>query len=228
VNSPENGWVITLDGPAGSGKSTTAQRVADELEFVYLDTGALYRAVTVLALTHGVAPDDHPAMEDLVMASAVQVRRQDGGQHVISQDMDLTPRLRSAEVDRHVSAISAMPGVRRAMLDIQRSQRQIPGLVAEGRDLGTVVFPEAHLKIFLIADLDVRAKRRAIQRQAQGELASVEAEREALQKRDTYDSTREVAPLRQPEGSQVVDTTDVTIEQQVERVVELFRACAAR
>jgi cytidylate kinase len=197
------------------------------LEFVYLDTGALYRAVTVLALTHGVAPDDHSAMEDLVASSAVQVRRQEDGQHVFSQDTDLTPRLRSAEVDRHVSAISAIPGVRRGMLDLQRAQRQCPGLVAEGRDLGTVVFPEAHLKIFLVADLEVRAQRRAIQRQAQGELASVEAEREALQKRDIFDSTREVAPLREPEGSQVVDTTEVTIEQQVERVVELFHACGA-
>lgn len=227
MNSPENGWVITLDGPAGSGKSTTAQRVADELEFVYLDTGALYRAVTVLALTNGVAPDDHAAMEDLVVTSAVQVRRLDGGQHVFAADTDLTPRLRSAEVDRHVSAISAVPGVRRAMLDVQRAQRHKPGLVAEGRDLGTVIFPEAHLKIYLIADLEVRARRRALQRQAQGELASVEAEREALQKRDTYDSTREVAPLKQPDGSQVVDTTQVTIEQQVERVIELFHASAA-
>jgi cytidylate kinase len=226
VNSPENGWVITLDGPAGSGKSTTAQQVAEVLEFVYLDTGALYRAITVLALTHGVAPDDHGAMEDLVASSGVQVRRQNDGQHVFTQDTDLTSRLRSAEVDRHVSAISAVPGVRQAMLDVQRAQRQMPGLVAEGRDLGTVVFPDAHLKIYLVADLEVRAKRRAIQRQAQGELASVEAEREALQKRDTYDSTREVAPLRQPDGSQVVDTTEVTIEQQVERVVELFRAGA--
>jgi cytidylate kinase len=223
VNNPENGWVITLDGPAGSGKSTTARLVADSLNFVYLDTGALYRAVTVLALSHGVAPDDAASLEALVAASGVQVEREDGLQRIRSGSKDLTLLLRSAEVERHVSAISAVPEVRQAMLHVQRAQQKPPGLVAEGRDLGTVVFPDAHLKIYMIADLEVRAQRRAKERQASGQLATVEAERESLARRDRLDSGRQVAPLRQPEGAHVVDTSRLSIQEQAKRVVDLFR-----
>lgn len=219
----KKGWVITLDGPAGSGKSTTARLVADGLSFVYLDTGALYRAVTLLALRHGVAPDDGASLEALVASSEVQVRRLRGQQRIFAGGSDLTDVLRGVEVERHVSTISAVPEVRQAMLHVQRSQQKPPGLVAEGRDLGTVVFPDADLKIFLIADLEVRARRRAKERQATGQLASVEVEREALARRDRLDSERKVAPLRQPAEAHVVDTSRLTVQEQTQRVVELFR-----
>jgi cytidylate kinase len=227
VTIPDQGWVITLDGPAGSGKSTTARAVAEVLAFLYLDTGALYRAVTVLALRHGVSPDDADSLLALVTTAELRVERDGGGQQIWSKRTNMTDLLRSAEVDRHVSAISAVPEVRQSMLQVQRAQRRSPGLVAEGRDLGTVVFPDADLKIYMVADLDVRALRRAKERRAAGVLSSVESERQALSRRDELDSARPVAPLRRPEGSHLVDTSGLTVAEQTARVVELFRGISA-
>jgi len=228
VAIPGDGWVITLDGPAGSGKSTTARLTAAALGFVYLDTGALYRALTVLALEAGVMPADHEALGSLAISSELNVRAGEDGQRMWAGDRDVTDRLRTPEVDRHVSAVSAVPEVREAMLSVQRGQRRAPGLVAEGRDLGSVVFPDAHLKIYLIADLDVRAERRARERRASGHVTDPATEKQALQTRDETDSTREVAPLRQPDGAVVVDTTSQTIEGQVARVVSLFSELKSR
>lgn len=224
---PELGWVITLDGPAGSGKSTTARRVAQSLEFVYLDTGALYRAITLMALRAGVPTDNGSALQDLVSHSPLEVRRQGGQQRVLCEGVDLTDDLRTIAVESQVSAVSASVEVRRAMLTLQRAQRRRPGMVAEGRDLGSVVFPEAHLKVFLVADLEVRAQRRSLERQSRGESTSVEQEREALAARDKLDSSRAVAPLVQPPGARVVDTSRLSIEDQTQAVLDLFRAVAA-
>lgn len=219
----ENGWVITLDGPAGSGKSTTALEVAKVLNFVYLDTGALYRAIAVLSMRENIAPEDTERLGDLALRSDLRVRRNGSLQIVLIGEEDITSLLRSPEVDLRVSAVSAVPEVRKAMLGLQRDQRRPPGLVAEGRDLGTVVFPDAHLKIFLVADLEVRAQRRALERKNRGELFDPAAEQVGLAARDKLDSSRSVAPLCKPEGAKVVDTTAVTISDQVEQVVELFR-----
>lgn len=219
----ENGWVITLDGPAGSGKSTTAFGVAKVLNFVYLDTGALYRAIAVLSMRENIAPEDTERLGDLALRSDLRVRRNGSLQIVLIGEEDITSLLRSPEVDLRVSAVSAVPEVRKAMLGLQRDQRRPPGLVAEGRDLGTVVFPDAHLKIFLVADLEVRAERRALERKNRGELFDPAAEQVGLAARDKLDSSRSVAPLCKPEGAKVVDTTAVTISDQVEQVVELFR-----
>lgn len=225
--APEQGWVITLDGPAGSGKSTTARGVARSLDFVYLDTGALYRAVTYLALRAGVPTDQGAELRGLMVASPPEVRRVGGDQRVFSNGEDLTLRLRSMEVEQAVSAVSAAPEVRSAMLKVQRAQRQRPGLVAEGRDLGSVVFPDAHLKVFLVADIEVRAERRALERSRKGETTSVERERIALAERDRLDSGRAVAPLVRPEGAHLLDTSQLTIEGQTQAVVDLFREVIA-
>lgn len=219
----ENGWVITLDGPAGSGKSTTALKVAEVLNFVYLDTGALYRAITVLSMREDIALEDHEKLGDLARRSNLRVRRNGSLQDVLSGDEDITSLLRSTEVDLRVSTVSAVPEVRDAMLSLQRDQRMLPGLVAEGRDLGTVVFPDAHLKIFLVADLEVRAERRALERKKRGGVYDPAAEQVGLAARDKFDSNRPVAPLCKPEGAMVVDTTNVSIPEQVEQVVKLFR-----
>jgi cytidylate kinase len=220
---PETAWVITLDGPAGSGKSTTAFRVAETLNFVYLDTGALYRAVAVLSMREGIAPDNHERLGALARQSDLRVRREGLYQTVWAGDEDITSLLRSKEVDAFVSPVSAVPEVRDAMLNLQRDQRRSPGLVAEGRDLGTVVFPDAHVKIFLVADIEVRAQRRALERKNRGEAYDPVAEQASLAARDKIDSTRPVAPLCQPEGAVVVDTTNVSIADQVEDVVRIFR-----
>jgi len=224
----ENGWVITLDGPAGSGKSTTAFGVAKVLNFVYLDTGALYRAIAVLSMRENIAPEDTERLGDLALRSDLRVRRNGSLQIVLIGEEDITSLLRSPEVDLRVSAVSAVPEVRKAMLGLQRDQRRPPGLVAEGRDLGTVVFPDAHLKIFLVADLEVRAQRRALERKNRGELFDPAAEQVGLAARDKLDSSRSVAPLCKPEGAKVVDTTAVTISDQVEQVVELFRGISGQ
>ncbi len=224
----ENGWVITLDGPAGSGKSTTALGVAKVLNFVYLDTGALYRAIAVLSMRENIAPEDTERLGDLALRSDLRVRRNGSLQIVLIGEEDITSLLRSPEVDLRVSAVSAVPEVRKAMLGLQRDQRRPPGLVAEGRDLGTVVFPDAHLKIFLVADLEVRAQRRALERKNRGELFDPAAEQVGLAARDKLDSSRSVAPLCKPEGAKVVDTTAVTISDQVEQVVELFRGISGQ
>lgn len=227
MKPPELGWVITLDGPAGSGKSTTARRVARSLDFVYLDTGALYRAVTFLALRNGIPTDHGPKLRDMMLASPPDVRRVDGDQRVICRGEDLTEHLRSIEVESAVSSVSAAPEVRGAMLAVQRAQRQKPGLVAEGRDLGSIVFPEADLKIYLVAELDVRAERRALERNRRGETTTVERERAALAERDRLDTGRAVAPLVRPEGAHLLDTSGLTIEGQSQAVVDLFREVSA-
>ena len=198
VAKSEEGKVITIDGPAGSGKSTTAKLVARELDFLYLDTGALYRAIAVLALDKGIPLEDGSSLAALARAADLNVRLSDGNQRVSSGSVDLTPRIRAAEIDAAVSPVSAVPEVRAAMLSLQRAQRRPPGLVAEGRDLGTVVFPDADLKIFMVADLPVRAHRRVIERNAMGESADEQAEMQALARRDQLDSSRPVAPLSRP------------------------------
>ena len=220
---PKHGWVIAIDGPAGSGKSTTAKAVAEQLGFIYLDTGALYRAITVLALDQDVAVTDGPALVDMIHEAGLRVYREGAEQRVSAGGADLTSRLRSPEVEVAVSPVSAAPEVREAMLDVQRAQRTAPGLVAEGRDLGTVVFPDADLKIYLVADLPVRAYRRALERKVKGEPSDAEAERIALERRDHFDSTRTVAPLRKASDAIEVDTSQVSIDQQVSLVIELFK-----
>lgn len=220
---PDHGFVVTLDGPAGSGKSTTARAVAARLGFVYLDTGALYRALTVLALDSGVSTSDGRALGQMAAAACLHIARNGTGQRVFADSQDLTDRIRTPEVERDVSAVSAVKDVRDAMLHLQRSQRQLPGLVAEGRDLGTVVFPDADLKIYLVADLPERARRRTLERRASGRDASEEAEMTAMAARDAFDTGRAVAPLRPAADSVEVDTTDLTIDEQVDRVVQLFR-----
>jgi cytidylate kinase len=223
VAKSEEGKVITIDGPAGSGKSTTAKLVARELEFLYLDTGALYRAIAVLALDKGVSLEDGSSLAALARSADLNVRLTDGNQRVSSGSLDLTPRIRTAEIDAAVSPVSAVPEVRAAMLSLQRAQRRPPGLVAEGRDLGSVVFPDADLKIFMVADLPVRAHRRVIERNAKGESADEQAEMQALARRDQLDSSRPVAPLSRPHDAIDVDTSNLTIREQVARVVTLFR-----
>ena len=213
--------VVTLDGPAGSGKSTTAREVARRLGFRHLDSGALYRALTFALLSAGIPEDDWPKLsaEEL---DRFPIRLEPAGTlfEVVLADRVLTKELRTPEVTARVSPLSALPAVRAWLLEAQRRAGKAGGLVADGRDMGTVVFPDADVKIFLTADLPERARRRLLERDGRSpsteELAE-EARR--IQDRDDRDSGRAVAPLKKPEDALEVDTSNLSFETQVEVII---------
>jgi cytidylate kinase len=206
--------VITLDGPAGAGKSTVAREVSRRLGLPFLDTGAIYRAITLIMLEKNIPAENSPRLRDALRGFFISF---DGGR-VLVCGQDVTEEIRTPEIDMHVSAYSALPEVRSALLDIQRSQ-SAGGLVAEGRDMGTVVFPNACLKIFLTAAPASRARRRYDERVARGEPANYGEILETVNRRDRMDSERETAPLRQAPDAILLDTTDLSFEQVVERIL---------
>jgi cytidylate kinase len=215
--------VIAIDGPAASGKSTTARLAAEALGYLHIDTGAMYRAVTLAAIRGGVDPSDVDAVGSLVARVRVEERRTDAGHRVFLNDEDVTDSLRTPEIDRTVSAVSALPAVRSAMVREQRRMGADGGVVLEGRDIGTVVFPDADLKFFLIAGIGARAQRRLRDLEAIGERPDLGRVEEEIAMRDRLDSTRSASPLRQAEGAIVLDTSDLTIPEQVEVVVRAAR-----
>ncbi len=221
------GVVVTLDGPAGSGKSSTAREVARRLGIRHLDSGALYRAVTYAVLAAGHQPDDWDrlTLED-VRSLGVDLAGGETGYVVTVRGSPIPDeRLRASGVTRHVSRLSRVPAVREALLEVQRRVAERGGLVADGRDMGTVVFPHAHAKFFLVASLERRAARRLAERgQDDPDDRAVAAEAQALRERDQSDATRALAPLRRPEDATVIDTTQLSFEDQVTRVVEAVRA----
>lgn len=215
--------VVTIDGPAGSGKSTTARMVARRLGYTYLDTGAMYRAMTVKALKMGVDLDDPDALARLARETDIAVRPDPDGTRVILDGVDVTGRIRTPEVTRASSPVSAAGGVRKRMVELQRKLGEGGGVVAEGRDIGSVVFKKAEVKIYLDASLACRAARRKKELDAAGRSVTLENMEKDIESRDAYDSSREHSPLVIPEDSIIVDTTDMTIDEQVERVIEEVR-----
>ncbi len=213
--SPLEGMIITIDGPAGSGKSTTASMLAERLGLVYLDTGAMYRAVTNAVLEKNIDPEDEEAIVPVAESIELEFRKIGGGTNLYADGVDVSKEIRSPEVSSHVSPVSRHRGVRRAMVRIQRSIARGGGVVAEGRDIGSVVFPYAHVKIFLVADIDSRAERRRLQLQKMGMDQSLPEIRENILRRDEIDSSRSNSPLLRPAGALLVDTSSLTIEQQV-------------
>ncbi|NLT34603.1 MAG: (d)CMP kinase [Gaiellales bacterium] len=226
--------VVTVDGPAGSGKSTIARRVATRLGFTYLDTGAMYRAVTLAALEKGVPLGDGPELGRL--ASRLQLRLDDAGpapsgesqSRVFLGPRDVSLEVRSPEVTAAVSEVSAHAAVRSAMTELQRRLAGRGQTVMEGRDTGTVVWPEAEVKVFLTASPEERARRRLLQLKARGLTAEQEQVKREMLRRDAWDSGREVAPLRKAEDAVEIDTSHLTIEQVVERVVVLVKEAKAK
>lgn len=215
--------IIAIDGPAGSGKSTTARLVAKRLGFVFLDTGAMYRAVTLLALEWEIPLSDSKRLEEI--AAALKIRFEDGseGQRVFADGRDITHEIRSERVTSAVSEVSAYPGVRKHMVALQQQIGSENNIVAEGRDTTSVVFPEATLKVYLNATLEERAKRRVLDFEKMGKATGLEQQVNDLKARDEYDSGREVSPLKRTSDSIVVDTTGLTIEGQVDKVVTLYK-----
>jgi len=219
--------IIAIDGPAGSGKSTTSRAVAGRLGFVYLDTGAMYRAIALLFIRSGEAPTADAARRVLA-GIVVDMETGEDGTVVRVGGEDVTGSLRSPEVTRMSSRVSAIAAVRRFLVSEQRRivDRQADrggGVVVEGRDIGTVVFPEAELKIFLTATAEVRAGRRASEMAASGLDADERTVREEMQRRDRDDTTREVSPLAPAADAHVVDTSAMSFDEQVNLIVRLAR-----
>ena len=212
--------VVAIDGPSGSGKSTVAREVGAALTLPVLETGAMYRAVTLAAVEEGVAPDDGDALAALAARLHIEV---DGGVRV--EGVDVTDDLRRPDVTAAVSAVAAVPGVRAALVARQRQWIvSHGGGVVEGRDIGTVVAPDAALKVFLVAEEGERAARRHTQEQVLG----LEATRQDLRRRDAFDAARAASPLAIAADAVVVDTTGRGIDEVVAEVIELFRSVAPR
>lgn len=218
------GFVVTIDGPAAAGKSTTARAVAARLGFLYLDTGALYRAVALKVLENGVSPDDAQAVERCVGETTIELAGSPGDTRVLLDGADVTPAIRTPAVSELASRLAAQPAVRRALGAIQRRIAEDGPAVAEGRDLGTVVFPEARVKIYLDADLETRARRRHRELQARAIPATLEQVRGDLERRDARDRERAEAPLRPAADAVVVDTSGMDAEAQIEAVLAAVRA----
>ncbi len=221
--------IITIDGPAGSGKSTTAREVARRLGFRHLDSGAFYRAVTWAALHAGIPVDEWDSL-DVARLDALRVHARPAGEgwRLLAGDVDITERLRSPEVNAHVSPMARVPAVRYWLHGPLRAAADHSDLVADGRDMGSVVFPEAELKVYLVADPRERARRRLLEQgHAQFTPAELDAEVSRLLERDRIDSGRAVAPLVQPNDAVVLDTTALSFDEQVDEVVRLARSRGA-
>jgi cytidylate kinase len=224
---PTTPAVIAIDGPAASGKSTVGKRVAEKLGFLLFDTGALYRAVTLAALQRGVPVEDEARIAELartIHIDLIPATEEDGRPYTVLVDgEDVTWAIRSEPVDAHVSTVSAYPGVREALKQQQRRIARQGHVVMAGRDIGTVVFPEAPLKVYLDASPEVRARRRCQELQARGEDADYEEILAGVRQRDAIDSSRAVAPLRIAEDAVVIDTDRMSIQEVVDAIVRLAR-----
>ena len=218
---------IALDGPSGVGKSTIAKRIAEKLNFVYIDTGAMFRGLAVYFLDRNLDPEDQKECEAAVSDADVTITYQEDGQHVMVNGTDVTSRLRFEEVSRAASVTSQYPAVRTHLLELQRKLAATSNVIMDGRDIGTVVLPNATLKIFLTADPHIRAIRRYRQLKEQGKLgnASLEEIEADINERDYRDTHRETAPLRQAEDAVYLDSGNMTITEVEDRILEELKAC---
>ena len=223
--------IIAIDGPAGAGKSTVSRLIADYLGLLYLDTGAMYRAVAWLVLQSGLEVNDEPGIATLVSQAQIKLiapQQSDSPIQVQINGQDVTKEIRTPEVTAQVSAVAKLAAVRQALVEQQRSWGQQGGIVADGRDIGTHVFPDAELKIFLTASATERARRRQQDLLKQGETnVSLEELEQSIKQRDHQDSTRQIAPLRKAESAIEIYTDGLSIDQVVEEIIKLYHGCLA-
>jgi len=218
-----NPLVITIDGPAGAGKSTVAQKVAARLGLMYVDSGATYRAAALKVLESGISPQDEPAVAKLIGATNVQVSADGDEPRVQIDGADVTAGLRTPEVTLAAAQVSRLPEVRAKLIQIQRSFARGRGVVMEGRDIGTVVFPHAPLKIFLKADVEERARRRRKQDSHEGREATLEKTAYEIGRRDQLDAERKISPLTPAPDAVEIDSTILLADQVVEQILALAR-----
>lgn len=215
---------IAIDGPAGAGKSTIARAVAAALGFVYVDTGAIYRTVAYAALRNSVDTSDHTSVEAILTNISLKLDwKEDGVQHMILNGEDVTAEIRKPEVSSNASVVSAIPAVRQFLLDTQRDVAKSHSVIMDGRDIGTVVLPNADVKIYLSASSEVRAKRRWLELQAKNRGSSYEEVLKDMEERDWRDMHRDIAPLRQADDAIAVDTSAMNLEQSISAIEKIIR-----
>lgn len=217
------GYAIAIDGPAGAGKSTIAKRIAKELSYIYVDTGAMYRAMAIHFIRNGVEMNDFPAISSTCGSADITIEYHNGEQVVLLNGESVNGIIRTEEVGNMASATSANPDVRKKLVELQQKMAVVQNVVMDGRDIGTVVLPNATLKVYLTADVSERAKRRYLEFCAKGMECTIEEIEEDIRERDERDMNREHSPLRQAEDAVLVDTSNMTIDEVVEEILRLYR-----
>ncbi len=229
--------IVAIDGPSGSGKSSIARAIAKECDLVFLDTGAMYRSVAAECLHLGIDPEDAPAVAQVARDIKIEFAPAEDGQRVFANGRDVTRVIRTPEVELAVSPVSANPAVREVMVELQRKVGEGGNVVAEGRDIGTVVFPAADVKVFLTASPEARARRRAVQRLGKNlatepHVSPDPAEEQKiladLKRRDDYDSSRATSPLKPAQDAYILDSSDMTFDQVIDKICSLNDALCAR
>lgn len=214
---------IAIDGPAGAGKSTIAKRVAKELDYIYVDTGAMYRAMTLYFLRAGISKDDEAAIMAACKDISITLSNEDGEQQVFLNGENVNGLIRTEEVSQLASAFSVYAPVRQKLTQLQREMAHTTNLIMDGRDIGTCVLPEAQVKIYLTASVGTRARRRFLELQEKGEGCSLEEICRDIKQRDHQDMTREISPLKQAEDAILVDSSEMAIEEVVDSILNIVK-----
>lgn len=215
---------IAIDGPAGAGKSTVAKKVAKELSFVYVDTGAMYRAMALYLLRKGVNREDPDEIGEACQNAEISIEYQNGEQIVLLDGENVNAHLRTEEVSAMASVSSAVPREREKLLDLQRKLARTMSVVMDGRDIGTTILPDADVKIYLTASSLTRARRRYLEYQEKGEPCDLAEIQKTIEERDQRDMTREISPLCQAEDAVLVDSSELTIDETVEKILSVYHS----
>lgn len=214
---------IAIDGPAGAGKSTIAKEIARKLSFIYVDTGAMYRAMAIHLLRQNTPMEDREAIARDCRSARISIAYENGVQQVLLDGENVTPLLRAEEVGNMASVSSAVPAVREKLLELQRALAREKDVVMDGRDIGTTILPQADLKIYLTASVHTRARRRCLELEQKGERCDLAAIEEDIASRDERDMNREISPLRQAEDAVLVDSSEMSIDEVVNTILGIYR-----
>lgn len=214
---------VAIDGPSGAGKSTVARAAAAKLGYVYVDTGAMYRAIGLAVCRRGISGDDIAGIVATLPTVELAIRYQDGEQHILLCGEDVSEAIRTPEIAKYASQVSAVPEVRAFLLETQRNMAKNGNILMDGRDIGTVILPDAPVKIFLTASDEARAQRRYLELCEKGQQVTFDQVLQDIRQRDLQDSTRAVAPLRQADDAVLLDTSDISLEQSIEAVLRIIR-----